>query len=85
MKVSAILFGLLVACQVMPATMRAAAAQVDVAEATRASFADGFGPDRLRSDYHAAVARLHTNTDAAMMLRRLDRSANRATGMPTPT
>ncbi|MCS0629470.1 hypothetical protein NX786_09005 [Telluria mixta] len=58
MKVSAILFSLLLACQVLPVTMRTAAAQADTTGIARADFADQFGPERLRTDYQAAVARL---------------------------
>lgn len=64
MKVSAMLFSLLIACQAMPVAMHAATAQsgampsVDMAEVQREQFADQFGPERLRNDYNNAVNRL---------------------------
>lgn len=63
MKVSAILFSLLVACQALPVAMHSAAAQseamtnVDMNEVQRAQFADQFGPERLRNEYNAAVVK----------------------------
>jgi len=64
MKVSPMLFSLLVACQVLPVAMLSAAAQsemmtkVDVDDVQRAHFADQFGPERLRTEYNGAVARV---------------------------
>jgi hypothetical protein len=64
MKVSAILFSLLLACQALPVTMHAAAAQSDgttqagTAAVTYENLADHFGPERVRIDYQFAVARL---------------------------
>jgi len=64
MKVSSMLFSLLVACQALPVAMHAAAAQsegmtsADAAEIGRASIADQFDPQRLRTEYELAVARL---------------------------
>jgi hypothetical protein len=56
MKVSAILFSLLVACQVVPAAAQTAgAATADIAGA---HLADRFGPDKLRDQYRIAVTRL---------------------------
>jgi hypothetical protein len=63
MKMSAMLFSLLVACQALPVAMHAAAAQTvdtikaDVDNASRTFIADQFGPDRLRNEYDVAVAR----------------------------
>jgi hypothetical protein len=64
MKVSSMLFSLLVACQALPVAMHAAAAQsermtsAEMAEISRADIADQFGPQRLRNEYDLAVARL---------------------------
>ena len=63
MKVSTMLFSLLVACQVLPVAMRSAAAEseaitkADMDEVNRAQFADQFGPDRLRNEYNHALNR----------------------------
>jgi hypothetical protein len=63
MKVSAMLFSLLIACQAMPVAMHAATAQpgampsVDMGEVQRAQFADQFGPERLRTEYNNVVSR----------------------------
>lgn len=63
MKVFSMLFSLAIACQALPITMHAAAAQADDetnavgAEMTRAAM-DQFGPVRLRNEYNFAVARL---------------------------
>ena len=56
MKVSAILFSLLVACQILPA----AAQTGDMA---KAAMADQYGPEQLRTAYHFAVARLKVLAD----------------------
>lgn len=64
MKVSTMLFSLLVACQVLPVAMHSAAAQSEgmtqtaIDDAHRGFIADQFDPDRLRTDYSFAVARL---------------------------
>jgi hypothetical protein len=58
MKVSAILFSLLVAGQVLPAAAQTAGmTHAEMADVTRANLADQFGPERLRAEYHFAVAR----------------------------
>ena len=63
MKVSAILFGLLVACQILPAAAQAGdMTRPDVTGVTgvmQAHHADQFTPQRLRVEYNAAVARLN--------------------------
>jgi hypothetical protein len=64
MKVSTMLFSLLVACQALPAGMQAAAAQsggvaqAAIDDASKTFIADQFGPERIRTDYNFAVARL---------------------------
>lgn len=64
MKISAMLFSLLVACQVLPVAMHSAAAQTEgmtqaaMEDVNRAFIADHFDPERLRIDYNFAVARL---------------------------
>jgi hypothetical protein len=61
MKVSTMLFSLLVACQALPVAMHSAAAQseaitrADMDDVQRAQFADQFGPERLRNEYNAAA------------------------------
>jgi hypothetical protein len=55
MKVSAILFSLLVACQILPAAAQTGATTADV---TRANLADQYGPEQLRDTYRFAVTRL---------------------------
>lgn len=63
MKVSIMLFSLLVACQVLPVALRSAAAQsadqvsADVTDLTRAAIADLFDPESLRVAYNFAVIR----------------------------
>jgi len=63
MKVSTMLFSLLVACQALPVAMHSAAAQseaitkADMDDVQRAQFADQFGPERLRNEYNAAAVR----------------------------
>jgi hypothetical protein len=63
MKVFSMLFSLAIACQTLPVTMHAAAAQAGDdtnaigAEMTRAAM-DQFGPVRLRNEYNYAVSRL---------------------------
>jgi hypothetical protein len=63
MKVFSMLFSLAIACQALPITMHAAAAQAGDdtnavgAEMARAAM-DKFGPVRLRNEYNYAVARL---------------------------
>ncbi len=56
MKVSAILFSLLVACQILPAAAQTAA--TTTADVTRAHLADQYGPEQLRNAYRFAVTRL---------------------------
>lgn len=56
MKVSVILFSLLVACQILPATAQTDA--TTTADVTRANLADQYGPEQLRNTYRFAVARL---------------------------
>jgi hypothetical protein len=64
MKVSTMLFSLLVACQALPAGMQTAAAQsgaevqAAIEDARKTFVADQFGPERIRNDYTVAVARL---------------------------
>ena len=66
MKVFSMLFSLLVACQALPITMHAAAAQADDdtqavgAEMTRAAM-EQFDPVRLRNEYNFAVSRLKSH------------------------
>jgi len=66
MKVFSMLFSLAIACQALPITMHAAAAQAGDeanavgAEMTRAAM-DQFGPVRLRNEYNYAVARLKSH------------------------
>jgi hypothetical protein len=58
MKVSAILFSLLVACQVLPAAAQTAGmTHAEMADVTRQNLSDQFGPERLRTEYQFAVAR----------------------------
>jgi hypothetical protein len=65
MKVFSMLFSLAIACQALPITMHAAAAQESDdtnavgAALTRAAM-EQFGPVRLRNEYNVAVARLKT-------------------------
>ena len=60
MKVSAILFSLLVACQILPAAAQTGdMTRPDVTGIMRAHHADQFSPQRLRVEYNAAVARLN--------------------------
>ena len=59
MKVSAILFSLLVACQILPAAAQTGdMTRPDVTGIMQAHHADQFSPQRLRVEYNAAVARL---------------------------
>lgn len=66
MKVFSMLFSLAIACQALPITMHAAAAQAGDgtnaigAEMTRAAM-EQFGPVRLRNEYNYAVSRLKSH------------------------
>ena len=61
MKVSAILFSLLVACQILPAAAQTEATAA--ADVTRANLADQYGPEQLRDTYRFAVTRLKVLAD----------------------
>lgn len=57
MKVSVILFSLLVACQILPAAAQTGA--TTMTDVTHANLADQYGPEQLRNAYRFAVARLN--------------------------
>ncbi len=64
MNVSAILFSLLVACQILPAAAQTGGmSKADIADMTRANLADQYGPEQLRNAYRFAVDRLKVLAD----------------------